>query len=78
MKAMMAKVAKTLGINVTIKDPKAQLLISAAIFILALGIAWSFIKGWSTITVKTDLKKHTEHIEKKDDSSPIKLEIPTK
>ena len=52
--------ALTKGINITIKDRSAQLLLSAAIFILAMGIAWSFIRG--TSWVKYD-KKPKENVE---------------
>lgn len=48
---------KALGINVDIKisSSKAQLLIAAALFILAVGIAWSFIQGYSTIKFRKEL-----------------------
>ena len=54
---------KVLDVNVIIRERNAQILIAGAVFVLALGIAWSFIKGMSTITVKTDLKKsHVERV----------------
>ena len=57
----LTSLSKCVGINITIKDKSAQLLLAGAIFILAMGIAWSFIKGISSITVKSDMKKsHTE------------------
>ena len=68
---------KTLGIDVdiTIKEKKAQILIAGAIFILAMGVAWSFINGWSSIIVKTDIKKHTERVDKKVETAEPKSEI---
>lgn len=66
--------AKSVGINITIKDRSAQLLLSAAVFILAIGIAWSFIKGFSTITYKP-APKHPQ-IEKNGElGNDVKTEV---
>jgi hypothetical protein len=40
-------------ISITLKNNKAQIIISVAIFVLCLGIAFSFFKGNSTITVNS-------------------------
>lgn len=47
---------KNLDIHIVIKEKKAQILIAGAIFLVAMGICWSFVKGWSTITIKSTLK----------------------
>jgi len=45
---------KNIEISIMIKNNKAQIIISIALLILCGGIAWSFITGASTITVKTN------------------------
>ena len=43
------------------------LLLAAAVFILALGVAFSFIRGWSTINAKVEKKmNHMEELIKKE------------
>lgn len=58
---LLKKLGVDIDVDITIKEKKAQLLIAAAIFIIAIGIAWSFIQGWSKITYnKAPTRSHTE------------------
>lgn len=49
MKNALLWTAKTMKVDIVVKTEKAQLLVAAAILILAMGIAWSFINGTSWI-----------------------------
>lgn len=54
MKNLLTKgMTKSFEVSIVIKNNIAQILIASALFVLCMGIAWSFIKGNSTITVKT-------------------------
>ena len=50
---MKGTIKKFTGIDVdiTIRDRRAQLIMSVGIFILLMGIAYSFYRGWSVIKV---------------------------
>lgn len=60
---MTANQSKKHDLNIEIGPVKIQtknvsnkilLLIAATVFVLGLGIAYSFIKGWSTLTLATE------------------------
>lgn len=62
MKNLLTKgLSKSFEVSIVIKNNIAQILIASALFVLCLGIAWSFIKGNSTITVKTAAVHDNRH-----------------
>lgn len=51
------------NIQISIKEPKAQIIVSIGILILMLGIAFSFMTGDSKITHGTDAPVQDEYYE---------------
>ena len=57
---MLSKLTEKFGINITIQDRKAQIIIAIGIFAVLICLAYSLARGWSHIQISKKGPAHPE------------------